>query len=71
MAFQQLSPLVPTDHWSTPREPTVEDVITFMDGLSLMPECTSDELEQNVMYNFYHSEMMVLVVQFLFIIVNE
>ncbi len=41
------------------REPTVDDVIGFMDGLALMSECTSDELEQNAMYNGYHSDTMV------------
>ena len=41
------------------REPEVDDVIGFMDGLSLVSECTSDVFEQNAMYNGYHSETMV------------
>jgi hypothetical protein len=41
------------------REPAVDDVIGFMDGLALTSECTSDELEQNAMYNGYHSDTMV------------
>jgi hypothetical protein len=41
------------------REPEVDDVIGFMDGLSLVSECTSEVFEQNAMYNGYHSETMV------------
>ncbi len=41
------------------REPAVDVVIGFMDGLALTSECTSDELEQNAMYNGYHSDTMV------------
>ena len=41
------------------REPEVDDVIGFMDGLSLTSECTSEMLEQNSMYNGYHSDTMV------------
>ncbi len=41
------------------REPEVDDVIGFMDGLSLVSECTSEVFEQNAMYNGYHSEIMV------------
>jgi hypothetical protein len=37
----------------------VDDVIGFMDGLSLVSECTSEVFEQNAMYNGYHSETMV------------
>ena len=44
---------------SQEREPAVDDVIGFMDGLALTSECTSDELEQNAMYNGYHSDTMV------------
>ncbi len=33
------------------REPAVDDAIWFMAGLALTSECTSDELEQNAMYN--------------------
>ncbi len=40
-------------------EPDVDDVIGFMDGLSLTSECTSEVFEQNTMYNEYHSDMMV------------
>jgi len=40
-------------------EPEVDDVIGFMDGLSLVSECTSEVFEQNAMYNGYHSETMV------------
>ena len=41
------------------REPIADDVIGFMDGLSLHSECSSDNLEQNAMYNGYHSDTMV------------
>jgi hypothetical protein len=41
------------------REPEVDDVIGFMDGLLLTSECTSEMLEQNSMYNGYHSDTMV------------
>jgi len=34
-------------------------MIGFMDGLSLTSECTSEVLEQNSMYNGYHSDIMV------------
>ena len=34
-------------------EPLVDDVIGFMDGISLSTECTSEELEQNSMYDGY------------------
>ncbi len=40
-------------------EPDVDDVIGFMDGLSLTSECTSEPLAQNSMYNGYHSDAMV------------
>ncbi len=30
-----------------------------MDGLALTSECTSELIEQNAMYNGYHSDMMV------------
>jgi len=40
-------------------ESEVDDVIGFMDGFSLVSECTSEVLEQNAMYNGYHSETMV------------
>ena len=41
------------------REPIADDVIGFMDGLSLHSECSSDNLEQNAMYNRYHADTMV------------
>jgi hypothetical protein len=41
------------------REPDIDDVIVFLDGLALTSECTSEVIEQNAMYNGYHSEMMV------------
>jgi hypothetical protein len=41
------------------REPAVDDVIGFMDGLALTSECTSEAIEQNAMYNGYHSDTMV------------
>jgi len=40
-------------------EPEVDDVIGFMDGLSLTSACTSEVLEQNFMYSGYHSDTMV------------
>jgi hypothetical protein len=40
-------------------EPEVDDVIGFMDGILLTSECTSEMLEQNSMYNGYHSDTMV------------
>jgi hypothetical protein len=41
------------------REPEVNDVIGFMDGISLSSECTSEQFEQNAMYSGYHSDTMV------------
>jgi hypothetical protein len=41
------------------REPSVDDVIGFLDGLSLTSECSSEVIEQNAMYNGYHSDTMV------------
>jgi hypothetical protein len=40
-------------------EPKVDDVIGFMDGLLLTSECTSEMLEENSMYNGYHSNTML------------
>ncbi len=40
-------------------EPTVDDIIGFLDGLSLASECSSEVIEQNSMYNGYHSDTMV------------
>jgi hypothetical protein len=41
------------------REPVVDDVIGFMDGMSLTSECTSEPVVQNSIYSGYHSETMV------------
>ena len=41
------------------REPAVDDVIGFMDGVSLTSECTSEPVVQNSMYSGYHSDTMV------------
>jgi hypothetical protein len=40
-------------------EPEVDDVIGFMDGLSLVSGCTSEVLAQDAIYNGYHRETMV------------
>jgi hypothetical protein len=40
-------------------EPDVDDVIGFMDGLSLTSECALEPVAQNSMYNGYHSDTMV------------
>jgi hypothetical protein len=40
-------------------EPEVDDVIGFMDGVTLTDECTSEPIEQNAMYSGYHSDNMV------------
>jgi hypothetical protein len=40
-------------------EPEVDDVIGFMDDLSLLSECTLEVLEQNATYNGYYSDTMV------------
>ena len=37
----------------------MDDVIGFMDGVSLTSECTSEPLVQNSMYSGYHSDTMV------------
>jgi hypothetical protein len=41
------------------REPEVNDVIGFMNGISFSSECTSEQFEQNAMYSGYHSDTMV------------
>ena len=41
------------------REPSVTDVIGFMDGLSLALECTDERLEQNAYYCGYDCDTMV------------
>ena len=37
----------------------MDDVIGFIDGLSLTSGCISDVLEKNCMYSGYHSDTMV------------
>ena len=41
------------------REPSVPDVIGFMDGVSLTSECTDDRLTQNAYYCGYSCDTMV------------
>jgi hypothetical protein len=41
------------------REPAVDDVIGFMDGVSLESECTSDRVTQNTFYSGYDCDTMV------------
>ncbi len=41
------------------REPSVDDVIGFMDGVSLSSECTDERVEQNAFYCGYDSDTMV------------
>jgi hypothetical protein len=41
------------------REPSVDDVIGFLDRLSLASECSSEVIKQNTMYNGNHSDTMV------------
>ena len=41
------------------REPLIDDVIGFMDGVSLPTECTSDQYEQNAMYDGYSCDTTV------------
>jgi hypothetical protein len=41
------------------QEPAVDDVIGFMDGVSLTSEGTSEPVVQNSMYSGYHSDTMV------------
>jgi hypothetical protein len=38
------------------REPEVDDVIGFADGLSIAVQCSSDELSQSADYNGYHHD---------------
>ncbi len=40
-------------------EPLIDDVIGFMDGVSLSTKCTSEENEQNAMYDGYTCDMTV------------
>ena len=41
------------------REPLVDDVIGFMDGVSIPAECTDERFEQNVFYCGYDCDTMV------------
>jgi hypothetical protein len=41
------------------REPLIDDVIGFMDGVSLPTQCTSKENEQNAMYDGYTCDTTV------------
>ena len=41
------------------REPLIDDVIGFMDGVSLPTQCTSEENEQNAMYDGYTCDTTV------------
>ncbi len=41
------------------REPTVDDIIDFMDGISFPAECTNDCVKQNAMYCGYNYNTMV------------
>jgi hypothetical protein len=41
------------------QEPAVDDVIGFMDGVSLISEFTSEPVGQNSMYSGYHGDTMV------------
>jgi hypothetical protein len=49
------------------REPTIDDVIGFMDGLALTSECTSELIEQNAMYNRYHSDTYIYIYIYMYI----
>ncbi len=41
------------------REPLVDDIIGFMDGVSFLTQCTSERLEQNAFYCGYDCDTMV------------
>jgi hypothetical protein len=41
------------------REPLVDDIIGFMDGVSFPTECTSERVQQNAFYCGYHCDTMV------------
>jgi hypothetical protein len=47
-------------------EPLVEDIIGFMDGVSIPTECMDEEMEQNAMYCRYSCDKMVNNVFFAF-----
>ncbi len=41
------------------REPMVDDIIGFMDGVSFLAECIDNHVEQNAMYCGYDCDTMV------------
>jgi len=41
------------------REPSVTDVIGFMDGVSMTSECTNERITQNAYYCGYSCDIMV------------
>ena len=41
------------------REPLVDDIIGFMDGVSMQTQCTSERVEQNAFYCGYDCDTMV------------
>ncbi len=41
------------------REPLVNDIIGFMDGISFPTECTSERVQQNAFYCGYDCDTMV------------
>ena len=41
------------------REPLVDDIIGFMDGVSFPAECSYDHIDQNAMYCSYDCDTMV------------
>ena len=48
-------------HWKQTRQKKkfAENVIGWMDGLSMYTECTSETIQQNTMYHGYHRDTMV------------
>ena len=41
------------------REPTIDDVIGFLDGMSIPVQCSDDPIIQNAFFNGYHQDTMV------------
>ncbi len=41
------------------REPMLDDIIDFMDGVSFPVECTDDHVKQNAIYCSYNCDTMV------------
>ena len=41
------------------REPTVDDVIGFLNGVSMPVRCSDDSNEQAIYYNGYHCDTMI------------